>query len=95
MVKAGIGVGILSRWTVTPQLDAGVIRALPLTKRGLYRDWSAAMQKNKATPTYLTAFLKLLADNSVLIMKTETKRGKTTKLKLLKAVDCSDSYSHG
>jgi LysR family transcriptional regulator for metE and metH len=95
MVKAGVGVGILSRWTVAPQLDAGIIRALPLTRNGLFRDWSAAMQKHKATPAYLTAFLKLLANNSVLVMKTENKRGKATKLKLLKAVDCSDSYSNG
>lgn len=88
MVKAGVGVGILSRWTVAPQLDAGIVRALPITKNGLYRDWSAAMQKNKATPAYLTAFLKLLADNSVLVMNSENKRNKPTKLRLLKRVDC-------
>ena len=88
MVKAGVGVGLLSRWTVAPQLDAGVIRALPLTKRGLFRDWSAAMQKHKVTPAYLTAFLKLLADNSVLVMNPENKRTKPTKLRLLKRVDC-------
>ncbi|PYS73850.1 MAG: LysR family transcriptional regulator [Acidobacteria bacterium] len=93
MVKAGIGVGILSRWTVSPQLEAGVISALPLTRNGLFRDWSAAMQRHKATPAYLAAFLKLLADNSVLIMKTEKKSGKANKLKLLKAVDCTDSYT--
>ena len=90
MVKAGVGVGLLSRWTVAPQLDAGVIRALPLTRRGVFRDWSAAMQKHKATPAYLTAFLKLLADNSVLIMNSDKKRGKATKLKLIKAVACPD-----
>lgn len=92
MVKAGVGVGILSRWTIAPQLESGALSALPLTKRGLFRDWSAAMQKNKTTPAYMTAFLKLLAENPVLIMKPQNKSG-PRKLKSLKAVQFPDSYT--
>jgi LysR family transcriptional regulator, regulator for metE and metH len=47
MVKAGMGLGILSRWSVAHQIEAGAIRALPLTKRGLFRCWSAATQNEK------------------------------------------------
>ncbi len=90
MVKAGVGIGILSRWSVAPQVEAGAIRGLALTKRGLYRHWSAAMLKHRSTPAYLNAFIKLLADNSVLIMKREKKGRKTTpSLRILNSIDCS------
>lgn len=64
MVKAGLGISVLARWAVMDHLKAGTIVARPLTKRGLHRQWSAALLKHDFLPAYLTEFVKLLAENS-------------------------------
>jgi len=63
MVKAGLGIGVMARWAVTPQIEAGTLRAAPLTAKGFYRRWSAAMIRQKATPPYVMSFVELLASN--------------------------------
>ena len=63
MVKAGLGIGVMARWAVTPHVDAGKLRALPLTARGFHRRWSAAMVRHKATPPYILRFVEMLASN--------------------------------
>jgi LysR family transcriptional regulator for metE and metH len=65
MVKAGLGIGVMARWAVTPQLNAGTLRALPLTARGFHRRWHAAMIRHKATPPYVSSFVELLAANPI------------------------------
>jgi LysR family transcriptional regulator for metE and metH len=92
MAKAGVGIGILTRWAVAAQVEAGTIRALPLTRRGLYRRWAAATLKNRATPPYLAEFIRLLADNPVLVLKKDKQAGATRKaLRKLCAVNCAKS----
>jgi len=63
MVKAGLGISVLAKWSVAPQLESGTLRAIPLTGRGFYRQWNAATIKSKSTPAYLNEFVKLLASN--------------------------------
>jgi LysR family transcriptional regulator for metE and metH len=63
MVKAGLGIGVMARWAVSPHLEAGTLRAVPLTARGFHRRWSAAMIRNKATPAYVSRFVELLCSN--------------------------------
>jgi LysR family transcriptional regulator for metE and metH len=87
MIRAGVGISVMARWAVGPHVEAGAVRALPLTKKGLRRRWVAAQLKNKAAPAYLLEFVRLLADNSVLV--TDKKKGKhTSGLQLLSSVDC-------
>lgn len=62
MVKAGLGISVLARWAVAPQLKAASLRAVPLTKTGFFRKWSAVTLRQKHSPAYLTAFLNLLAE---------------------------------
>jgi LysR family transcriptional regulator, regulator for metE and metH len=64
MVKAGLGISVLARWALTEALASGKIVARPLTKRGLHRQWSAALLKSDFTPSYLPAFVSLLAEGS-------------------------------
>lgn len=42
MVEANLGVSVLSRWALEPQLAAGSIAAVRLGRSGLYRRWYAA-----------------------------------------------------
>jgi LysR family transcriptional regulator for metE and metH len=63
MVKAGLGVAFLARWAVEPHVRAGTIRAIPYTKRGYRRTWSAAMLKDMARVPYVREFVDLLVDH--------------------------------
>lgn len=90
MTKAGVGIGILTRWAVATQVEAGAIRALPLTRKGLYRRWAAATLKSNSTPPYLSEFVRLLADNPVLVLKTEKRTG-ATPLRKLRAINSAKS----
>jgi LysR family transcriptional regulator, regulator for metE and metH len=76
MVKAGLGIGVMARWAVTPQIEAGTLRALPLTARGFHRQWTAAMIRYRATPPYLLRFVELLAANPMAMIKSDS-RAKT------------------
>ena len=69
MVKAGLGVGVMARWAVTPHIDAGSLRALPLTAKGFHRQWSAAMIRHRSMPPYLMRFVELLAANPMTLIR--------------------------
>jgi LysR family transcriptional regulator for metE and metH len=74
MVKAGLGVGVMARWAVAPHVDAGKLRALPLTAKGFHRQWSAAMIRHRATPSYLLRFAELLASTPMAMIKNDSRR---------------------
>jgi LysR family transcriptional regulator for metE and metH len=61
MVKAGLGISVMARWAVKEQLDSGRLAARPLGKKGLHRQWSAALLKSDHTPPYIDEFIGLLS----------------------------------
>jgi LysR family transcriptional regulator for metE and metH len=61
LVKAGLGVAVLAWWAVEPFVRAGDICALPLTRRGYKRVWSAATLKDLAQVPYVREFIDLVA----------------------------------
>jgi LysR family transcriptional regulator for metE and metH len=61
MAKAGMGVGVLARWAVPPQLEEGSLCALRLTSRGFKRRWGAAFSRSRQGEPHLEAFVTLLS----------------------------------
>ncbi len=57
LVRAGLGVSILTRWAVAPHLDAGLLAATRLTKAGLPIEWVAAVRNadDAASPSHRLA----------------------------------------
>jgi len=64
MVKAGLGVSVIARWAVQPQLASGALIARSLTARGLHRRWSAVTPKELGTTDFVREFIDLLARNA-------------------------------
>jgi LysR family transcriptional regulator for metE and metH len=63
LVKAGMGVAFLARWAVEPHLRAGTLRAVPYTRRGYQRTWSAATLKDMGRVPYVREFIDLLSEH--------------------------------
>ncbi|TQF17272.1 LysR family transcriptional regulator [Myxococcus llanfairpwllgwyngyllgogerychwyrndrobwllllantysiliogogogochensis] len=59
MVRANLGVTVLPRWAVAPQLDDGGLRAFRIGPRGLWLDWAVATRDGETEPA-LTAFVAAL-----------------------------------
>jgi LysR family transcriptional regulator for metE and metH len=62
LVRAGLGVSVLTRWAVEPQLRDGSLVALPLGPRGVVRPWSVAHRRADGDET-LRAFVALLRES--------------------------------
>jgi LysR family transcriptional regulator for metE and metH len=60
MVKAGIGVTALPRWSVEPAIQSGSVVALRVTRRGIQRRWAAATLVGRRDLPWLDDFLSLL-----------------------------------
>jgi LysR family transcriptional regulator for metE and metH len=60
MVKAGLGVTALPRWSVEPAIRAGAVIALRITRRGIQRRWAAATLSGRTDLPWLDDFLSLL-----------------------------------
>lgn len=58
MVKAGLGVGILARWSVTPYVRSGEIIARGITPAGFHRQWNAGMLRT--APPFVRGFAGIL-----------------------------------
>jgi LysR family transcriptional regulator, regulator for metE and metH len=88
MARAGIGVGMIPRWSVEPLVAAGQLRGLRVTAAGVYREWAAMTLAASEEPRYLTDFLDLLARRSLPArVRTGSRRRRKTALPLAEASD--------
>lgn len=74
LVKAGLGIATLPRWTVAPQVERGELVALPLTRAGRFREWSAAYRRRPEPPAYLLRFVELLRRHPLPLGRTAGER---------------------
>ena len=63
LVKAGLGVAALAGWAVEPAVRAGTVRALPWTRHGYKRTWSAATLKDVARVPHVNDFVRLVVEH--------------------------------
>jgi LysR family transcriptional regulator for metE and metH len=61
LVKAGMGVSVMARWTVDPAARARLVHAVRITRRGILRTWSAARLRERPEPEWQREFVALLA----------------------------------
>lgn len=48
-VKSGLGIAVMPEWVAAPQVEAGKIRTVRLTKDGLFRTWRLATRAGEAS----------------------------------------------
>jgi LysR family transcriptional regulator for metE and metH len=65
MVRFGLGVAVLAKWAVQPQLTTGEIACARVTKTGLMRQWRACFVRTQVVPSYITDFIALLSTRSL------------------------------
>jgi hypothetical protein len=55
----------MQTWAIEPSLRAGDIRAIPITARGIRRQWAAATLEAAGRVTHVEAFIDLLASRAI------------------------------
>lgn len=61
LIQAGFGIAIVGRWVIEPQVRAGTLRAVRITRKGVWCRWSALMLKSVATAPHVRDFVALVA----------------------------------
>jgi LysR family transcriptional regulator for metE and metH len=65
LARAGIGVGILPRWSAQRAIAAGSVVPLSITRRGMQRRWAAATLAAHSPPAYVDDFLDIVAERAL------------------------------
>jgi LysR family transcriptional regulator for metE and metH len=60
MVKAGMGASVLPRWSIVNVIASGEIKAVRITRQGVFRKWFAATLRDVPATPFLEEFLRLL-----------------------------------
>ena len=64
MVQEGLGISVGARWLLHPYMRSSALRAVRISKRGLYREWWAVVRNNGKTPAYIRDFVGLIASKT-------------------------------
>jgi LysR family transcriptional regulator for metE and metH len=63
LVKAGIGITVLSRWLVKPFLQGNTtLKQIPITKKGFYRPWHIVTLMQSRSDRHVQQFTEFLKD---------------------------------
>jgi LysR family transcriptional regulator, regulator for metE and metH len=61
LIQAGFGIAVVGRWVIEPQIRIGTLRAVRITRRGVWCCWSAMMLKPLAGTAHVRDFVRLAA----------------------------------
>jgi LysR family transcriptional regulator for metE and metH len=64
LVKAGLGVGVVAHWAVSPAVKAGQLAAVRITRAGVFRSWTAVMRRRQDRRS-MAHFIELLAEQGL------------------------------
>jgi len=65
MVRAGLGISVMQTWAIEPALRDGIVVAVPITRAGIHRQWSAVTVRDAARRPFVDAFIELLATRAI------------------------------
>ena len=60
LVQAGLGVAVVGRWVIEPQIRAGMLRAVRITRKGVSCCWHAFTLKHVAASAHARDFVGLV-----------------------------------
>lgn len=60
MVRAGMGVTVLPKWSIVSALASKEIKAVRITRAGLFRKWYAASLRDVSPTPFMQEFIRLL-----------------------------------
>ena len=60
MVKAGMGVTVLPKWSVVNVVASGEVQAVRITRNGVFRKWFAATLRDVQPTPFMEEFIRLL-----------------------------------
>lgn len=73
MVKAGMGVSVLPKWSVVSAVASGDVKAIRITKSGVFRKWFAVTRRDVPPTPFLEEFLRLLIKQRPAARKSATR----------------------
>jgi LysR family transcriptional regulator, regulator for metE and metH len=62
MVKAGMGVSVLPKWSIANVIASGEIIPVRITKAGVFRQWFAATLRDVPATPFMEEFIRLLIE---------------------------------
>jgi LysR family transcriptional regulator, regulator for metE and metH len=65
LARAGVGVGVLPRWSAQRAIASGAVKAVSITKRGMRRQWAAATLAAQPDPPSIADFLDLVIERAL------------------------------
>jgi LysR family transcriptional regulator for metE and metH len=65
LARAGMGIGILPRWSAQRAIGSGAVAALSITRKGLKRRWMAGTLAAQPDPPSLADFIDLIAGRAL------------------------------
>jgi LysR family transcriptional regulator for metE and metH len=63
LVRAGLGVAVMARWALRPQIESGALAVHRLTPTGIYRDWHAVIPAG-IPPRHLLDLVQMIAQHA-------------------------------
>ena len=74
MVKAGMGVSVLPRWSIVSVIAAAQVVPLRITRHGVFRKWFAATLRDAPRTAFIDEFLRLLVQHGPAAAKPRRRR---------------------